>query len=163
MVATSIVLVRRRIGYRTWHALHLAAYVAIGLAFSHQLATGQEFQRQPVARAYWWALYGVVVAALVWFRIVVPVARSLRHDLRVERVVQEAPGVVSIEIGGRDLAGLGALAGQSLRWRFLARGTGPKRTRSRSRRRPTAGACASRSSSSATTRRGWRRSRPGRG
>jgi predicted ferric reductase len=122
VVVTSVVLVRRRIGYRTWHALHLAAYVAIGLAFSHQLATGQEFQRQPVARAYWWALYGVVVAALVWYRIVVPVARSLRHDLRVERVVQEAPGVVSIEIGGRDLARLGALSGQSLRWRFLARG-----------------------------------------
>jgi predicted ferric reductase len=122
VVATSVVLVRRRIGYRTWHALHLLAYVAVALAFSHQLATGQEFQRQPVARAYWWALYGVVVAALVGFRIVVPVVRSLRHRLRVERIVREAPGVVSIEIGGRDLRELRALAGQSLRWRFLARG-----------------------------------------
>jgi predicted ferric reductase len=121
-VGTSVVVVRRRIGYRTWHALHVCAYVAIALAFSHQLATGQEFQRQPVARAYWWALYGVTVGVLVAFRVVLPVARSLRHRLRVERVVQEAPGVVSIEISGRDLERLRALPGQSLRWRFLARG-----------------------------------------
>jgi predicted ferric reductase len=122
VVLTSVVLVRRRIGYRTWHALHLAAYVAVALAFSHQLATGQEFQRQPVARAYWWALYAATVGALVAFRIVLPVARSLHHRLRVERVVEEAPGVVSVEIGGRDLLRLRALPGQSLRWRFLARG-----------------------------------------
>jgi predicted ferric reductase len=122
VVATSVVLVRRRIGYRTWHALHLGAYVAIALAFSHQLATGQEFQRQPIARAYWWALYAVTVAVLVGYRIVLPLVRSLRHRLRVERVVQEAPGVVSVEIGGRDLDRLRALPGQSLRWRFLARG-----------------------------------------
>jgi predicted ferric reductase len=122
VVGTSLVLVRRRIGYRTWHALHLGAYVAIALAFSHQLATGQEFQRQPVARAYWWALYAATVAVLVGYRIVLPIVRSLRHRLRVERVVQEAPGVVSVEIGGRDLDRLRALPGQSLRWRFLARG-----------------------------------------
>jgi predicted ferric reductase len=122
VVATSVVLVRRRIGYRTWHALHVCAYVAIALAFSHQLATGQEFQRQPFARAYWWALYAATVAALVAFRLVLPVARSLRHRLVVERVVDEAPEVVSIEIGGRDLGRLRALPGQSLHWRFLARG-----------------------------------------
>jgi predicted ferric reductase len=122
VVATSVVAVRRRLGYRTWHALHVLAYVAVALAFSHQLATGQEFQRQPVARAYWWALYGATLAAIVSFRVIVPVARSLRHRLRVERVVHEAPGVVSIEIGGRNLDRLPALSGQFLQWRFLARG-----------------------------------------
>jgi predicted ferric reductase len=122
VVATSVVAVRRRLGYRTWHALHVLAYVAVALAFSHQLATGQEFQRQPVARAYWWALYGATLAAIVGFRVIVPVARSLRHGLRVERVMHEAPGVVSIEIGGRNLDRLPALSGQFLQWRFLARG-----------------------------------------
>jgi predicted ferric reductase len=122
VVATSVVAVRRRLGYRTWHALHVLAYVAVALAFSHQLATGQEFQRQPVARAYWWALYAATLAAIVGFRVIVPVARSLRHGLRVDRVVHEAPGVVSIEIGGRNLDRLPALSGQFLQWRFLARG-----------------------------------------
>jgi predicted ferric reductase len=122
VVATSVVAVRRRLGYRAWHALHVLAYVAIALAFSHQLATGQEFQRQPVARAYWWALYVATAVAIIGLRVVLPLARSLRHDLRVERVVREAPGVVSIEVAGRDLDRLPALAGQFLQWRFLARG-----------------------------------------
>jgi hypothetical protein len=91
-------------------------------AFSHQLATGAEFQGQPVARAYWWALYAVALGALVGLRIVLPVWRSLRHRLRIERVVREAPGVVSIEIGGVGLERLPVHSGQSLHWRFLARG-----------------------------------------
>ena len=122
VVATSVVAVRRRLSYRVWHALHVSAYLAIALGFSHQLATGHEFQGQPVAQAYWWALYAVTVAALVGLRIVLPVVRSLRHRLRIERVVPEAPGVVSIEIGGVGLDRLPVLSGQSLHWRFLARG-----------------------------------------
>ena len=122
VVATSVVAVRRRLSYRVWHALHVGAYLAIALGFSHQLATGHEFQGQPVAQAYWWALYAVTVAALVGLRVVLPVVRSLRHRLRIERVVPEAPGVVSIEIGGVGLDRLRVLSGQSLHWRFLARG-----------------------------------------
>jgi predicted ferric reductase len=122
VVATSVVAVRRRLSYRVWHALHVSAYLAIALGFSHQLATGHEFQGQPVARAYWWALYAVAVAALVGLRIVLPVVRSLRHRLRIERVAPEAPGVVSIEIGGVRLDRFRVLSGQSLHWRFLARG-----------------------------------------
>jgi predicted ferric reductase len=122
VVATSVAAVRRRLSYRVWHALHVSAYLAIALGFSHQLATGHEFQRQPVAQAYWWALYAVTLAALVGLRIVLPVVRSLRHRLRIERVVPEAPGVVSIEIGGVGLDRFRVLSGQSLHWRFLARG-----------------------------------------
>jgi predicted ferric reductase len=121
-VITSIVVIRRRVSYRVWHAVHVGVYVAIALAFSHQLATGHEFLRQPLARAYWWALYAAALAALVGFRVVLPVARSWRHRLRIERVVPEGPGVVSLEIGGVDLHRLRVLSGQSLHWRFLARG-----------------------------------------
>jgi predicted ferric reductase len=122
VVVTSAVAVRRRLGYRTWHAVHLCAYVAVALAFSHQLAIGHEFQHQPLARAYWWALAAATLTALVAFRLVVPVTRALRHRLRVERVVHEAPGVVSLEIGGERLERLRVLSGQFLHWRFLTRG-----------------------------------------
>ncbi len=122
VVITSVVKVRRRLSYRVWHAVHVGAYVAIALGFSHQLATGHEFLHQPLARAYWWALYAATLAALVGFRVVLPVVRSLRHRLRIERVVPEAPGVVSLEIGGVGLHRLRVLSGQSLHWRFLARG-----------------------------------------
>ena len=120
---TSGMAVRRRLGRRAWHAIHLTVYPAVALAFSHQLATGHEFQRQPVARAYWWALYGVVVVAIVAVRVVRPVVRSLAvHRLHVAGVDAAAPGAVTIDVGGRDLDGLGARAGQYFHWRFLAPG-----------------------------------------
>jgi predicted ferric reductase len=122
VVLTSVVAVRRRLGYRAWHAIHVLAYLAVALGFSHQLATGHEFVDQPVARAYWWSLYAVTIGALIAFRLVLPVARSLRHDLRVARVVPEAPGVVSVQMSGNRLDRLPVRSGQFLHWRFLDRG-----------------------------------------
>ena len=43
VTVTSIVIVRRRLGYETWYSVHLYAYLGIVLAFSHQLATGSDF------------------------------------------------------------------------------------------------------------------------
>jgi ferredoxin-NADP reductase/DMSO/TMAO reductase YedYZ heme-binding membrane subunit len=123
VAVTSAPAVRRRLGARGWHAIHLSTYLAVALAFSHQLATGHEFQRQPVARAYWWALYAATLAALVAFRVVLPIVRSLvTHRLHVTSVEPAARGVVAVEIGGRGLDRLGARSGQYLHWRFLAPG-----------------------------------------
>jgi len=122
VVVTSAVAVRRRLRYETWYFVHLYAYLAVALAFSHQLATGTDFVARPGARAYWYALYGVTLGALVVFRLGLPLARSLLvHRLRVERVVEESPGVVSVEIGGERLDRLRARAGQFFSWRFLTR------------------------------------------
>jgi len=122
VVVTSALAVRRRMRYETWYFLHLYAYLAVALAFSHQLATGTAFVGRPLARAYWTALYIGTLVAIVGFRIVLPVVRSVRHRLRVERVIAEAPGVVSIEVGGVRLERLRARAGQFFTWRFLERG-----------------------------------------
>jgi predicted ferric reductase len=121
VVVSSIVAVRRRLRYETWYFVHLYAYLAVALAFSHQLATGTDFVGEPVARAYWYALYLGTLGAIVVFRLGVPLARSARHRLRVERVVEEAPGVTSVEIGGVRLDRLKARAGQYFTWRFLTR------------------------------------------
>jgi predicted ferric reductase len=118
---SSIAIVRRRLRYETWYFVHLYAYLAVALAFSHQLATGTDFVGNPVARAYWYALYAATLGALVVCRLGVPVARSVRHRLRVARVVEEAPGVVSVEIDGRNLDRLKARSGQFFNWRFLTR------------------------------------------
>jgi predicted ferric reductase len=121
VVVTSLVAVRRRLRYETWWFVHLYAYLAIALAFSHQIATGTAFVGDAAARAYWTALYLGVLAVLVGCRLLWPVARSAWHGLRVERVVEEAPGVVSVEIGGRALGRLRARSGQFFLWRFLTR------------------------------------------
>jgi len=121
VVASSIAIARRRLRYQTWYFLHLYAYAGVALAFSHQLATGTAFVGQAAARAYWTALYVGTLAAIAGFRVGLPLARSLRHRLRVERVIEETPGVVSVEIGGVALGRLKARPGQFFSWRFLTR------------------------------------------
>ena len=119
---SSAPVIRRRLRYETWYFIHLYAYLAIALAFSHQLATGTAFVGEPGARAYWIALYVATLGVLLAYRLGVPLARSLRHRLRVARVIEEAPGVTSIEIEGVALDRLPARAGQFFTWRFLTRG-----------------------------------------
>lgn len=87
---------RRRMRYESWYYLHLYTYLAVALAFSHQFATGAEFMHNPTARVAWSVLYLGVAAAVVWYRLVVPVRQAVRHRLRVEAVHPEGPGVVSI-------------------------------------------------------------------
>jgi ferredoxin-NADP reductase/DMSO/TMAO reductase YedYZ heme-binding membrane subunit len=119
---TSARAARRRLPYETWHYLHFATYLAIFLAFSHQLANGAQFIGNAWARAAWYALYIGVAVLLVWFRFLTPVIGGFRHGLRVAAVHSEAPGVISVYMTGRDLGRLRAEPGQFFRWRFLAPG-----------------------------------------
>lgn len=114
--------IRRSIAYETWYHVHLLVYVAIALAFSHEFAVGADFSSSPRNRLLWSAAHIAVAGAVLAFRVVLPLRRSLRHKLRVLAVVEEGPGVVSVHLTGRDLDRLDARAGQFLRWRFLARG-----------------------------------------
>ncbi|MCX3062509.1 ferredoxin reductase family protein [Streptomyces beihaiensis] len=114
--------VRRRMRYETWYYIHLLTYGAVFLAFFHQLSIGADFVAHRGAQMAWYALYLGAAALVVWFRVLVPVRLNLRHRLRVETVVREAPGVHSVWVRGHRLDELGAQPGQFLRWRFLTRG-----------------------------------------
>ncbi|GAA1301028.1 ferredoxin reductase family protein [Streptomyces javensis] len=114
--------VRRRIPYETWHLLHFATYLAVFLAFGHQLSNGADFVGDHPAQVAWYALYIGAAALLAWYRFAVPVRRALRHRLYVTEVRPEAPGVVSVYLSGSGLAELRAEPGQFFRWRFLTRG-----------------------------------------
>ncbi|MDQ1072046.1 ferredoxin reductase family protein [Streptomyces canus] len=119
---TSARAVRRRTSHEFWYYVHLLTYAAVFLAFGHQLALGNDLSGNAGATAAWYALYLGVAALVLWFRILAPVRLNLRHRLRVDSVHQEAPGVWSVVVRGRDLDRLGARAGQFFRWRFLAEG-----------------------------------------
>jgi predicted ferric reductase len=119
VVVTSIRAARRRLRYESWHLLHLYAYLGAGLALPHQLWTGADFVGTPWARAFWWTLWGVSLGAVLVYRVGLPIWRSLRHRPEVCDVVEEAPGVVSVYLTGRDLHRLPVRAGQFLHWRFL--------------------------------------------
>jgi predicted ferric reductase len=122
VAVTSMQAARRRTRHETWHLVHLTGYLAVVLSVPHQLSTGTDIAGHPLARAWWLALYVGTAGAVVVFRMLTPLWRSLRHGLVVQEVVQEGPGVVSVIVTGRDLDQMPVRAGQFLQWRFLSRG-----------------------------------------
>jgi predicted ferric reductase len=123
MVAvTSVRAARRRLKYETWWVVHLYTYLALSLAFAHQIATGVTFVGHPLARAIWAAAWASTAGTVILYRVALPLARNLRHQLRVEWVREEAPGVYSVVCRGRRLDRLAVSGGQFFQWRFLARG-----------------------------------------
>ena len=126
VVVTSIRGARRRLRYESWHLLHLYAYLGVGLALPHQLWTGSAFLQSPAATAYWWTIWAVTAAAVLIWRIVLPLLRTARHSLRVAAVVPETADVVSVYLTGRALHRMPMEAGQFLNLRFRS---GPGWTR----------------------------------
>ena len=118
VVVTSVRAARARLRYESWHLLHLYAYLGVGLALPHQLWTGGDLVADPLAAAFWWGAWGVTAATVVLYRLGLPAWRSLRHRLVVDRVVAEAPGVVSVHLTGRHLHRLPVRAGQFFVFRF---------------------------------------------
>jgi predicted ferric reductase len=121
VAATSAVIVKRRLRYEAWYAVHFAAYAGIALAWFHQIPTGNELVLDRPAADYWRSLYAATLAVVVGFRVVQPVVNALRFRLRVAAVEAEGPGVVSVRITGRHLDRLRARPGQFFLWRFLDR------------------------------------------
>ena len=121
VVATSVVIVRRRLRYEWWYAVHLLAYAGIALSWFHEIPTGNELVLDRAAANYWRGLYIVTIAVLLIWRVLVPLSSALRYRLRVAEVIVEGPGVVSLRITGRNLDRLRARAGQFFLWRFVTR------------------------------------------
>jgi predicted ferric reductase len=109
---------RRRLRYEVWHGLHLLLYVALGLAFVHQLQETTTFTSSAFAMAYWWILWLFAFGALLTGRLVMPLWRNAYHRFSVAAVVPESHDVVSVYVTGRHLDKLPARAGQFCIWRF---------------------------------------------
>lgn len=122
VAVTSARFARRRLSYEVWYLVHLSAYLAVALAFFHQISAGADFVTSPKARAVWIAWYAVVAGAVLWWRVALPARRWFRHAITVERVVRETPDTVSVWLRGRKLAELDARPGQFLLWRFVTVG-----------------------------------------
>ena len=119
---TSYKKARAKMSYETWWIIHVYTYVAIAVSFMHQVLNGQMFVGHPLNRLYWTMLYVLMALAIVVYRFGIPLVRSLRHNLVVDRVVVEGPGIISVIMRGRKLHRLAAEGGQFFGWRFLTRG-----------------------------------------
>ena len=118
---TSYKKARAKMSYETWWMVHVYTYLAIALSFMHQVLNGPMFIGHPLNRIYWTALYVFMAASVIVWRVGIPIFRSFRHNLKVQKVVIEGPGVVSVIMRGRKLHKLAAEGGQFFGWRFLAR------------------------------------------
>ncbi len=122
VVVTSLRAARRRLRYESWHLLHLYAYLGVGLALPHQLWTGQDFTASTAATVFWWSLWGAAAAAVLVFRVAIPVWTSLRQDLRVAAVERPTPRAVTVTVTGRSVHRLRVSPGQFFHWRFAGAG-----------------------------------------
>jgi predicted ferric reductase len=113
---------RRRLSYERWHVIHLTAYLGAGLAFAHQLA-GPDLAGWTVGQVLWSLLYSYAYFLVLRYRVAAPLFQAWRHRFRVERVIPEADGVVSIVVSGSHISELEAEPGQFFRWRFLSAST----------------------------------------
>jgi predicted ferric reductase len=114
--------VRRRLRYETWWVIHLYLYLGLAMAFAHQIFTGVSFIGHPLVRALWIVVWAATGGMVLVYRVAQPAWRSLRHQLRVVEVRQEAPGVVSVVCQGRHLDRLAVSGGQFFHWHFLTKG-----------------------------------------
>jgi predicted ferric reductase len=119
---TSYKKARAKLSYEAWWTIHVSTYLAIALSFMHQILNGPMFISHPLNKAFWIFLYSAMVFCIIYWRIALPTYRSFRHGLKVEKIVNEGPNMVSVIMHGRDLDKLGAQGGQFFGWRFIAKG-----------------------------------------
>lgn len=121
IAAVSVRAVRRRFSYDTWWVIHLYTYLALAFALPHQIFDGTDFVGHPLFKLGWLGAWLATAGVVVAYRIGLPLFRSLRHQLRVVEVRQEAPEVFSVIVRGRKLDRLAVSGGQYCAWRFLTR------------------------------------------
>lgn len=114
-------IVRSRVKYETWWTAHLYFYIAIALAFGHQVTTSILFVQHPLLKQFWIAIYIFVISVIVINRIFIPIWLSLSSNLKVAKVEAETNDVVSVYVSGRNLNRFNAVGGQFFQWRFMTR------------------------------------------
>jgi predicted ferric reductase len=118
----SIRAIRMRLPRETWWLIHLWMYLALALAFPHEIVLGPSFVGHPLTQVVWSVIWAATAGLVLSYRFGLPILRTVRHQLRVVEVRPEGPGVVSVILTGRHLDRLPASGGQFLFWRFLTPG-----------------------------------------
>ena len=120
VVFFSIYIVRRHLKYELWYLIHILTYLAVILAWGHQLQNGQDFASNHLFVLYWYALYIFVFANLLYFRFFLQYYQFFKHRFYVESVVKENDSVSSMYISGRNIQQFKVQAGQFIMVRFLS-------------------------------------------
>lgn len=112
VVVTSVYIVRKKMQYHWWYWVHLATYLAIFLAFGHQLINGEDFVTNPNFAYFWYALYAFVFGSLLYWKIIRVIVMYLKHHFYIDQVVQETYDTTSLYIKGCGIDKIKYEAGQ---------------------------------------------------
>jgi predicted ferric reductase len=122
IVLLSSGVVKKHLNYELWFRIHVLAYVAIALAFAHQLKTGSDLMDSPALLNLWYCLYAFAFGNLLVFHLFKPLILFWRHGFRVEKIVPESDTVVSVYIRGKNMDKFRFEPGLFIIVRFLAKG-----------------------------------------
>lgn len=111
--------IRKKLRYGIWHSGHLLMYLAIGLAFGHQVNEGDV--SYGLGLYYWYIVNFSVFGTLILYRFLSPIILSVRHSFRVEKIVRETTNVYSVYISGQHMDRFKFEAGQYINVSFLAK------------------------------------------
>lgn len=112
--------IRIKLKYEFWYFSHLLLYIAVFLAFGHQINTSDMSDRPAVF--YWIALNLVVILVLVSYRFVRPMINFFEYKFKVNKIVKENDNVFSIYITGNNIEKYKFNSGQFATLIFLQKG-----------------------------------------
>lgn len=114
--------IRSKLKYETWWAVHLYMYLALGLAFIHQVEGGVTFVGHDMSKLWWTTLWVCAAVIVILTRVCLPALRTRKYRLKIESVEVIAPAVVEVVCRGRKLSSLKVQGGQFFNLRILKRG-----------------------------------------
>lgn len=120
VIFISVNIIRKKLRYETWYFTHLLLYVAIALAFGHQINTGDV--SSGTALYYWLILNFFIFGMVLVYRFLRPLFLMYRHRFRVERIVHESSNVCSVYISGKNLERFSFEAGNYANLIFIRKG-----------------------------------------
>lgn len=121
IIVYSLLQVWKRWDFERWYYVHLGMYVAIILAFGHQLELGGDFTASTIFTGYWYTTYAFAALHVGIFRFALPAYRTWKHQFIVSRITAETADTASVYLTGTNLDQFHFTGGQFLFLRFLAK------------------------------------------
>jgi predicted ferric reductase len=119
VAVSSMRFARKSLSREAWFFIHLLSYLMVGLSFPHIVQVGSDFDHHRWTTYYWVAMYGFVIAAVLWHRLGNPIRNHRRHRFTLSDARIEAPGVVSLRVTGSKFDRFNVRPGQFVTLRFL--------------------------------------------
>ena len=113
----SVKTIRNKIKYELWYFIHLPLYIAVAIAFAHQVNTGDMSGRSSMF--YWYLLNLLVFGILIIYRFIKPAYLFFKHSFVIEKIVKENNNVYSVYIVGKNMSQYRFQSGQYATLIFL--------------------------------------------